>query len=164
MRKIIKQKFICYGLIFIALFLAQVGCQKGITIPKEEISVTVWADAPRVQKIATASEILVSVTNQDKQNIPDVILRSKKLKGWVINSIKPKPSSKDKDEGVWVFNELPAGKSLNITFNVTPVETGHQAIDFTFESSKGYKLIRPNGTPAIFELEVSVGKVVEWEF
>ncbi len=157
MREISNIKFINITLTIILVALVLFGC--GYTVPtgKEEISVAVWADTPEVQEIATSSEIRISITNQDKQNIPGITLRSKKLKDWIVNSIRPKPLDKGEDEGVWAFKGLPPGRSLNITLNVTPVEAGHQSVDFTFES-KGLKLTKPNGTPASFKLDVSVAR------
>jgi hypothetical protein len=120
----------------------------------------VWADAPRAQSIGTPGKIELSLTNQDERSIPQVTLRSEKLNGFVVNSIKPRPL--ESDEGIWQFGKVKPGKSLNVVFDVTPTESGYHKVDFAFESP-GWRLVRPDGTPASFEVEIPVGRVATWE-
>lgn len=121
-----------------------------------KINVLVWADAPQVQQIATPGKINLSLANQDKKSIPRVVLRSEKLEDFVINSIKPRPL--ESDEGSWTFGKLKSGDSLNVVLDVTPTSPGLHRLKFAFESS-GWELRRPDGSPAAFEVQISVAKV-----
>jgi hypothetical protein len=136
-----------------------IGCrQEALVDPK--IKVLVWADAPQVQQIATPGKINLSLTNQDKKAIPRVVLRSEKLEDFVINSVKPKPL--ESGEGSWTFGKVKSRESLNVALDVTPTNPGLHTLKFAFESS-GWQLTRPDGSPATFEVQISVGKVVDWE-
>lgn len=157
--KIKRKPTIIVSIFVILAVVIFLGCKSKPALGSA-INMLVWAEAPRVQNVATPGKINLSLTNQDKRTIPEVRLRSEKLEDFVVNSVKPKPI--ESDEGTWTFGKVASGKSLNVVLNVTPKEPGLHKINFTFESP-GWTLIRPDGSPATFEIEISVGRIVDWK-
>jgi hypothetical protein len=80
----------------------------------------------------------------------------KKLEGFVVNSIKPRPLESDEESRT--FGKLKSGDSLNVVLDVAPTSPGPYRLKFAFESS-GWELRRPDGKAAAFEVQISVVKV-----